>query len=154
MGMFGAAVDLQLLEHLAAQTVPWKHAPDGAAKRLFGLVGKELTVGTGPETTRVAGVVVDVLVGLLGTGQDHLAGVHDDDVVAGVDMGGEGGLVLAAEDRSHLGGKATEYQAISVDDVPRTLDLTCLGCIGGHGCSSRMCSRGARFRDTARSGCR
>ena len=154
MGMFGAAVDLQLLEHLATQTVTGKHAPDGATEGLFGLVGQKLPIGTGAETTRIAGVVVDVLVGLLGTCQNHLAGVHDDDVVACVDMGGKGGLVLAAENRSHLGGEATEYQAVSVDDVPRTLNLACLGCIGGHGCSSRMCSRGARFRDTARSGCR
>jgi hypothetical protein len=55
--------------------------------------------------------------------EHDLVGVHDDDVVARVEVGGEGGLVLAAQHPGHLGGEAAEDQAVGVDDEPGTLDL-------------------------------
>ena len=48
-------------------------------------------------------------------------------MVAGVDMGGEGRLVLAPEDAGDLGGQAAEDQAVGVDDVPGTVDVGGLG---------------------------
>ena len=66
--------------------------------------------------------VLHLLGGLVGRHHD-LGGVDDDHVVAGVDVAGEGGLVLAAQHASHLGGHAAEHQAVGVDDVPGALDI-------------------------------
>ena len=45
----------------------------------------------------IAGVVVIDLLVALAAGEHHLVGIDDDDVVAVVDMRGEGRLVLAAQ---------------------------------------------------------
>jgi hypothetical protein len=49
------------------------------------------------QAARVARVVVGELLGQLVGGEHDLVGVDDDDVVAAVDVGGEVGAVLAAQ---------------------------------------------------------
>ena len=131
--MIGAAVHLQLGELLATQAILGNHPPDGPADGLFGLLGQEGAVGPGTQTARVARVVVNILVGVLGARQHDLFGVDDHHVVTGVDMGREGRLVLAAQDRCDLGRHTTEDHALGVDDVPDALDFTGPGGVGGHG---------------------
>ena len=88
-----------------------------------GLRPVEVAERLGLEAAGVPRVAVDDLaLGLVGREHD-LVGVHDDDVVAGVEMRGEGGLVLAAQDPGDLGGEAAEDHALGIDDVPGTLDL-------------------------------
>ena len=50
---------------------------------------------------------MELLLQLL-AGQDSLIAVDDDDVVTAVNVGGESGLVLAAQDDSSLGSNAAE----------------------------------------------
>ncbi len=68
-------------------------------------------------------MAVGQLAPCLARGHHHLGGVDHDDVVAGVDVGGQDRAVLAAQDPCHLGGQAAEHEPVGVDDVPRALDL-------------------------------
>src|SRR3546814_10405185 len=52
--VLGAGVDLELLQHLAAQAVLGEHAPDGLLDGLAGVLLEELTDGGRGETSRVA----------------------------------------------------------------------------------------------------
>ena len=54
-------------------------------------------------------------------GQDSLIAVDDDDVVTAVNVGGESGLVLAAQDDSSLGSNAAEGFSSGVDHIPLAL---------------------------------
>jgi hypothetical protein len=121
--VIGTGVDLQLAEHLAAQGVLGEHAAHRAPDELGGLLGQQLRVGGGAQAAGVAAVAVGELVGGLVRGEDHLVGVDHDHVVARVDVGGEVGAVLAAQDGGHSRGEAAEDQAVGVDDVPAALDL-------------------------------
>ena len=79
------------------------------------------------QAARVAGVAVVLLVGELAGTEVELGGVHDDHVIAGVDMGRVDRLVLAPEEAGGLRGDAPEHEAIGIDDVPRALDVVGLG---------------------------
>ena len=59
---------------------------------------------------------MELLLQLL-AGQDSLIAVDDDDVVTAVNVGGESGLVLAAQDDSSLGSNAAEGLAGGVDHI-------------------------------------
>ena len=60
---------------------------------------------------------MELLLQLL-AGQDSLIAVDDDDIVTAVNIGGESGLVLAAQDDSSLGSNAAEGFAGGVDHIP------------------------------------
>jgi len=75
--------------------------------------------------------VVGFLRGLL-AGHAQLGRVHDDDVVAGVYVGRELRLVLAAEPARKLDGEAAEHLVGRVDDEPVAADLVRLGGEGLH----------------------
>ncbi len=64
--------------------------------------------------------------------EHDLAGVDDDHVIAGVEVGHEGGLVLASQQPGRFGAQAAEHQAVGVDHVPGTVDLTRFGGIRAH----------------------
>ena len=74
----------------------------------------------------------------LARGEHHLGGVDHDDVVAGVDVGGERRLVLAPQERGHLGGQPAEDQAVGVDDAPGAGDV---GRLGGERAHEKSLSR-------------
>src|SRR4051794_5149983 len=93
----GPAGDLELAPLLGADAVLGEHASDGLLDGALGVLGEELVVGDRRESARVARVAVRLLLLELLTGEGHLLGVDDDDEVTGVDVGGEGRLVLAAE---------------------------------------------------------
>src|SRR5690606_17777389 len=88
--------------------------------------------GLGLQTAGVAGVAVDALRVHLVAAHHDLVGVDHDHVVAGVDVGGEDRLVLAAQDAGDLGGEPAEDQALGVDHVPLTLDLAGFGGVRLH----------------------
>jgi hypothetical protein len=87
--------------------------------------------------------VVD-LVGELRTGELHLRGVHHDHEVAGVDVRGEGGLVLPAENVRNLRRNAPEHPRVGVDDEP----ASCRECI----LARRHVRVFLHFRNLSRSG--
>ncbi|MCY1458001.1 hypothetical protein D9M71_753430 [compost metagenome] len=109
MRVLGTAVDLQLGQLLCSQGVLRKHALDGLLHCLNRVLLKKFGVGNGLQTAREARVAVSALVFELGAGQGNLLGVDDDDVIAHVHVGGEGSLVLAAQQGCGLDGEATEY---------------------------------------------
>ena len=61
-------------------------------------------------------VVVDLLLALA-AGEDHLVGVDDDDVVAAVDMGRVGRLVLAAQPHGDDRGEPADDEALRIDQT-------------------------------------
>ena len=91
---------------------------------LRGVLLEQLADRGGGQAARVAGVAVGHLGGQLVAGQGDLLGVDDDDEVAGVDVRGEGRLVLAAQQGRGLDGEAAEDDVGGVDDVPLALDVS------------------------------
>jgi hypothetical protein len=74
----------------------------------------------------VTGVpAVEFLLPLL-AGELHLVGVDDDDEVAGVDMRGVGGAMLAHEDHGDLARQPPDPLVGRVDQPPALLDFTLL----------------------------
>src|SRR6185369_435872 len=75
--------------------------------------------------------VIDLVLGF-SPGHPHLRCVHDDDVVAGVDVRRVLRLMLAAQAHRDLGGELAEHLALSVDHEPAVLDFACLRRVGFH----------------------
>ena len=99
MRMLGAGIDAQVLHLAAAERAARDHALDRLLDDALGETALEqLARGALLDAARMAGVPVVDLVGELLAGEGDLVGIDDDDVVAVVDMRGEGRLVLAAED--------------------------------------------------------
>ena len=78
---------------------------------------------------------IDLLDGLL-AGEDGLAGVDDDDVVAAVGMGSVSGLGLAAEQVGGTDGGLAQGLARGVQNVPLALNVGLVCHKSGHGVSS------------------
>ena len=89
---------------------------------------QQLRVGDGGQAARVARVAVCALLLQLGAGQGNLFSVDDDDEVAHVHVGREGGLVLAAQQDCGLAGKTTKDNVGGVNDVPLALIRQPWGC--------------------------
>ena len=68
--------------------------------------------------------VVDLVVGL-GTGHADLGCIDHDDEIAGVDMRGEFGLVLATQASGDLGGETAQHLVSTIDHIPVALNLLC-----------------------------
>jgi len=51
--------------------------------------------------------------------------------------------VLAAQKAGDLGAESTEHEALGVDNVPFTLDLTCFRSVRSHAAVSRVLVLGA-----------
>src|SRR5690606_41991408 len=84
MRMLGPGVDLQLLDHLAAETVLREHAAHGALDDRLGATPAETLEGLGLDAAGEAGMaVVDLGAALVG-GHRDLLGVDHDDEIAGV----------------------------------------------------------------------
>ncbi len=68
-------------------------------------------------------MVVVLLLFELAPGDLDLLGVDDDDEVPGVQMAGELGLALAADQVGDLGGQTPEDAVLSIDQPPFLLDV-------------------------------
>jgi hypothetical protein len=119
-----AGVNAQIL-HLA--TTEWAtrdHALDGLLKNaLREAAFDDLASRTLLDAARITGVPVVLLVGVLLAGQHDLLGIDDDDVVAVVNMGCVGGLVLATQVHGDNGGEAADNEPFGVDEDPLLLHL-------------------------------
>src|SRR5690606_418640 len=107
-------------------------ALDRLAQHPLGVVVPDITGDRGPEATRVARVAVVELLIELATAQPHPIGVDHYDEAAGIDVGGEGGLVLPTQHHGDAGGETTELVIGGVDHVPLAIDLAGLGLVGSH----------------------
>src|SRR4051812_26960967 len=127
-----SGVHLELAQHLTAEPVLREHPPPDLLDGPPWVLLQQLAEGRGRQTARVAGVPVGHLLGRLVPGERHLARVHDDDEVAAVDVRGERGLVLAAQQGRDLHGEASEHHVRGVDDVPLALDVSGLWAVRTH----------------------
>src|SRR5665213_1365471 len=122
--VLGAGVDEQFAHDLATQAVLGNHPLHRVEDQLDGVLVEQRLPGRRAQTARVTRVVIGKLLrGLVGR-EDHLVGVHDDDVVATVDVRGEVHAVLATQQRGGNGGDAAEDETLGVEHEPLTGDLT------------------------------
>ena len=136
MGVFGAGVDAQVSVLAAAELVLGQHAAHGVLNDALGALLEHFLERRLTQAAEVAGVaVVDFLLELA-AGDGDLCGVDDDDVVADILRGVEGGLVFAAQEGGDLGGEASERALGGVDHVPAALDVTRVEDSRRHGQSS------------------
>src|SRR6266568_3097492 len=123
MRVLGSRVDLELAQHLPAESVLGEHALYRLGDGTLGTGRHQVGVRDGPQAARVSGVPVRALVGQLVAGQRDLRRVHDDDEVARVDMRREDRLVLAAQQDSRLARQPAEDDVRRIDDMPLSLDI-------------------------------
>ena len=116
--MSRARVHLQLPQHLAAERTLRQHAAHREPHDLLGVAREQVLEALAADPARVAGVAVVRLLQLLARVDRELRRVHDDDVVAGVEVRRPDRLVLAAQQRGDLGREAAEDRAVGVDHVP------------------------------------
>ena len=120
--MVGALVDLQLAEQLPAEGVVGQHPLDGLLDDALGKAGLEMLEGFGLHAAGTAGVApVDLLRGLVAADAD-LVGIDDHHEITGVEVGREGGLVLAAQHLGHFAGETAEGLIRGVDQIPLAID--------------------------------
>ena len=132
--VFGAGVDLELLDHGVAETALREHTLDRDFESTAGVLGLHFLEGGFVDTARVAGVtVVRLLTGLFSR-QLELVSVDHDDVVARIDMRRVFGLVLAAQAECDFGSKAAKHLVAAIDHVPVALYFERLGREGLHCC--------------------
>ena len=118
MGMVSSLVAVQAGHSLGADGVRGDHALDSVGHGLVAVLSHQgLVLGLLQAADPAGMSAMELLLQLL-AGQDSLVAVDDDDVVTAVNVGGESGLVLAAQDDSSLGSNAAEGLAGGVDHIP------------------------------------
>src|SRR2546427_249220 len=123
MSVVRARVDAKALQHIGSQRVPLQHSAHRGRHRerrieLLGFLERALA-----QAARVARVP-RVHLGLELAARDLDFGrIDDHDVVAGVEVRRERGLVLAAQDCRHARGKAAEHLVRRIHDKPLTLQI-------------------------------
>ena len=128
-----AGIDVQALQGVLGNGVAGHHAADGHAHGQLGLVLHQDAVLGLLQTADPTGVGAIVLLLQLVAGQNRLAGVDDDDVIAAVGVGGIGDFALAAQQVGHDDGGLAQRLAGGVNDVPLALDVGLVCHKSGHG---------------------
>ena len=123
MGMLGAFVDFELLEHLATQLGLGQHAADRQAVEFLGVVLQHVGELVALGASEVSAMSEILFVLKLVPAEERFLGVDDHHVVAAVDVGGEGGLVLAPQVGGGFGEDASEGLPFRIDQVPVALNL-------------------------------
>src|SRR6476646_9694830 len=123
MRMICPGIDLQLAQLLGSEPVVRQHPLDGSPDDLFGPPREEVAEGLLLEALGIAAVAAVQLALELVAGHGDTSGVEHDDVVARVEAGLVGRLVLALEDARDTRGQAPERLVRRVHDVPASLDL-------------------------------
>ena len=102
--MLAAGVGAQAGHGGAADGVGRDHALHGQLHSKLRLGSHQGVIAGGLQVADVPGVAVVVLLLRLAAGEDGILAVDDDDMVAAIHMGSEGGLVLAPQQHSGLSG--------------------------------------------------
>ena len=132
MRVLRALVDVQLAENGATEAVVGDHSLDGAFDDKFGMTTATGLGRLGLVATDETGVAHVLLLDFLLAGEDGFLGVDDDDMVTGIDMGGENGFVFAAEKHGGFLSHTAYDLIIGIDNVPLTFDLFCFGAKSFH----------------------
>jgi hypothetical protein len=111
-----------------------QHALDGLLDDALGMLLEQVTQLGGLDAARVLGVAPVALVFELVARDAHLFRVDHDDVVAGVAVGRELGLVLATENHGDLGGQAAEGLVGGIHQDPVVPRRSCVQEYGFHRC--------------------
>src|SRR5450432_4462729 len=123
MRMIRAGIHLQLSQLLGAEAVVREHALDRPANDLLRATLEEVTEGLLLVALGMT-AVADVELGFELVAADRdLGRIEDDHVVARVEVGGVGWLVLADEDVGDPRRKAAEGLIRRVNDEPAPVDL-------------------------------
>ena len=118
---------MQALQGVLGNDVPGHHAADSHPHGDFGLLLHQNAIGGLFQTAHPAGVgAVELLLALL-AGEDGLAGIDNDDVVAAVGVGGVGDFALAAQQIRSPDGGLAQGLAGGVQDVPCLLYTSPIG---------------------------
>ena len=120
MRMLGAAVNPQLFKLVGRERAFLRHhAFHGFFDHALGeFTFKNLVSRAFFDATRITGMPVICFVGALFAGQFYFFGIDDHDMVAGIDMRGEHGFVLATQQHRDFGCQTAEHNAFSIDDPP------------------------------------
>src|SRR5258708_32042960 len=116
--VLGAGVDLEPLEHLAAEGVVLEHAADSLPEGFFGPARQLLFEGPTAEASGVPGVALIGLGLALVTGDVDSLGVDHNDEVAGVEVRRVGCLVLALEHLRDVAGQPSQRLPVGIYQVP------------------------------------
>ena len=134
-----AGVDAKVGQLLGTEGVVLQHAADGMHDREGRVHRHRLIERAHAPPARISRITVVLLKGALTAGDHDVARVDDDDVLAGVDVLGELGAMLAAQDARDVGGEPAERLPAGIDEEPALLELSRLGLVGqraGHAASS------------------
>ena len=120
-------IHLELTKLGATETGLRDHAPDSAFDEQDRTALANDAWSLNLLATHPAGEAGVNLRSFLGAGQDYLVGVDHDDEIAGIDVTGENGLVLTAEEACCLDSDLAEDLALGIDHIPLALDFVRLG---------------------------
>ena len=130
--MLAAAIHAQTGQRILADDVVGQHTLNSQLHSQLGLGLHQGAVLNFLQAAHPTGVMtVELLIQLL-TGQNSLLSVDDNDEIAAVSVGGELGLVLAAQQLSSLGSGLAQRLVSSIQDVPLTLDVSLVSHKSGH----------------------
>jgi hypothetical protein len=142
MCVFRAAEDTELGQLAAPELGLGQHAFDRLHQDPVTLaVGQQFLGRNALDAARITGVMVIDLVGLLVAGHGDFFGVDDNDAIAAIHMGREGGLVLAAKDLGANGRQSAQDEVLGIDDEPFHLNIRRFGGNGFHIKQSRKVYR-------------
>jgi hypothetical protein len=122
VGMLSAAINLELTEELAAKGIVGQHAFDGLFNNALRQTGLEMGKGFSLHAARSTGMAsINLLSGFVAAHTD-LFSVDDDNKIPCIQMGCEGGLVLAPQDLGHFTGQASEGLISRINHEPLTVE--------------------------------
>lgn len=130
MWMLCACIDLELHADLLAERILRKHALDGVLYDTIRILLADVLELREACATWIESIAVILLLLFALTGHLDLAGIDDDDEIAGINVRSKGWLMLAAEKASHLRCKTADRLPIGIDDVPVSLYFAFLRGIG------------------------
>src|SRR5450432_798259 len=119
----GITIDTQLLGATGAELVLGKHAENRFANHPIGLafahtLGRNFLQSTGVTAVRIINLLFDLV-----AGQADLVGVDDYNVVAGIEVGRESGLILADQHTGDFGRQAAQNLIGRVNHKPLSADF-------------------------------
>ena len=127
-----AAINLQAGQRILTDDVLGQHTTNGQLHGQLGTLAHQSAVLDFLQAADPAGVVARVLLIQLLAGQNGLLSVDDDHTVTAVGVGGELGLMLAAQQGSGGGSGLAQGLVRSVQDIPLTLYVNLVGHKSGH----------------------
>ena len=136
--VFATCVDLEFLEHLAAESCLGQHATHGLLNDPLGMLGHHRTDRAKFQPAGVARVGLHHALLGFATGQHDLGGVGHDDVVAAVDMRCPVGPMFAHQHTGNFHRHAAKHLSVGINMTPSRVGFAGLqeGRLTGHDADS------------------